>query len=281
LRPIDREKTPLFSLIIATLGRTTELEKLLASIAAQERKDIEIIIVDQNDDARLDPILATIPQSIGVTRLRVAERNVSRARNLGMDAAKGKVLAWPDDDCWYSPGLLDQVDNFFQRHSKYSVFSVGARDEEGISSGNRWIQDSCEITPFNSLRTTFCSSLFISDVVACRATRFDEALNRGEETDFVLRLLRAGLKGRFEKKFYIGHPRRDMLSGTVSVERAKSYGSGMGALARRHSLLLLWACLFSYDIARAILVFFSGRRESARFCFAHAQGLFQGFLTTS
>jgi glycosyltransferase involved in cell wall biosynthesis len=270
-----------FSLIVATLGRTTELEKLFASIAAQNRKDVEIIIVDQNDDARLDPIIATIPQRISVTRLRVAEKNVSRARNVGMDAAHGEILAWPDDDCWYPAGLLDQVDRFFQQQPKYSIFSVGARDEEGISSGNRWIQDSCDITPFNSLRTTFCSSLFISNPQACRTVRFDEGLNRGEETDFVLRLFRTGLKGRFEKKFYVCHPRRDMLSGTVSVERAKSYGSGMGALARRHSLLLLWICLFSYDVARAALVFFSGRRESARFCLAHAQGLFQGFVTTS
>jgi glycosyltransferase involved in cell wall biosynthesis len=273
-------RTYRFSLIVATLGRTTELEKLFASIAAQGRNDIEIIVVDQNDDARLEPLLAAIPQNISVTRLRMTEKNVSRARNLGMDAARGEIIAWPDDDCWYPTGLLNQVDQWYRAHSAYSVFSVGARAEDGVSSGNRWIQDSCDITPFNSLRTTFCSSLFISDLGASRAIRFDEGLNRGEETDFVLRLLRTGLRGRFEKKFYVCHPRRDMLSGTVSVERAKSYGSGMGALARRHSLLLLWICLFSYDVLRAILVFFSGRRESARFCFAHAQGLFRGFLTS-
>ena len=273
-------RTYRFSLIVATLGRTTELEKLFASIAAQGRNDIEIIVVDQNDDARLEPLLAAIPQNIAVTRLRMTEKNVSRARNFGMDAARGEIIAWPDDDCWYPMDLLNQVDQWYRAHSEYSVFSVGARDEDGVSSGNRWIQDSCDITPFNSLRTTFCSSLFISDLGASRAIRFDESLNRGEETDFVLRLLRTGLRGRFEKKFHICHPRRDMLSGTVSVERAKSYGSGMGALARRHSLLLLWICLFSYDVLRAILVFISGRRESARFCFAHAQGLFQGFLTS-
>jgi glycosyltransferase involved in cell wall biosynthesis len=270
-----------FSLIVATLGRTTELEKLFASIAAQGRKDVEIVVVDQNDDSRLDPVIAKVSESIAVIRLRAAEKNVSRARNIGMDAAGGEILAWPDDDCWYPSGLLDEVDRWYQGHSKYSIFSVGARDAEGISSGNRWIQDSCDITAFNSLRTTFCSSLFISNSDACKKTRFDEGLNRGEETDFVLRLLRMGLRGKFEKKFHVCHPRRDMLSGTVSVERAKSYGSGMGALARRHSLVLLWICLFSYDLLRAVLVFLSGRRESARFCLAHAQGLFQGFLTTS
>jgi glycosyltransferase involved in cell wall biosynthesis len=273
-------RTYRFSLIVATLGRTTELQKLFASIAAQGRSDIEIIVVDQNDDARLEPVLAAIPEGIAVTRLQMTEKNVSRGRNLGMDAARGEIIAWPDDDCWYPAGLLNQVDQWYRAHSEYSIFSVGARDEYGVSSGNRWIQDSCDITPFNSLRTTFCSSLFISELGASRAIRFDESLNRGEETDFVLRLLRTGLRGRFEKTFYVCHPRRDMLSGTVSVERARSYGSGMGALTRRHSLLLLWVCLFSYDVLRAILVSFSGRRESARFCFAHAQGLLRGFLTS-
>ena len=53
-------------------------------------------------------------------------------------------------------------------------------------------------------------------------------LNRGEETDFILRLLATGLRGRFDRGLHIHHPRRDMLSGTVSLERAKKYGAAMG-----------------------------------------------------
>jgi hypothetical protein len=69
-----------------------------------------------------------------------------------------------------------------------------------------------------------------------------------------------------------------MLSGTVSRERAHSYGAGMGRLVRRHSLFLLWLSLLAYDVSRAVLVFVSGQRENARFCWSHAQGLFQGFI---
>jgi glycosyltransferase involved in cell wall biosynthesis len=269
---------PRFSLIAPTFGRTAELSELLASIVNQNRSDIEIIIVDQNDDARIVPLLEALPSEVPALHLRLKEQNVSAARNAGMDAASGEIIAFPDDDCCYPPDLLNQVDQWFRENRHYSVMAVGALDHDGVASGNRWLQNACDIGPLNVLRTTFCSSLFISDLARSREVRFDPRLNRGEETDFVLRLLNTGLRGRFDRRLHIQHPRRDMLSGTVSRERAVSYGAGMGRLVRQHSLLLLWFGLLTYDIARALLVSARGQFVNARFCFAHAEGLFRGFV---
>jgi hypothetical protein len=108
--------------------------------------------------------------------------------------------------------------------------------------------------------------------------RFDPKLPAGEETDFILRLLATGFRGRFDRELHIHHPRRDMLSGTVSLERAKKYGTGMGMVARRHSLVLLWCGLLMYDLARALLVSVRGQFVHTRFCLAHTAGLFQGFV---
>jgi glycosyltransferase involved in cell wall biosynthesis len=269
---------PRFSLIIPTLERTSEVVELLASIVDQKRADIEIILVDQNRDDRIQPLVSTLPASLSVLHLRVAQQNVSAARNAGMDAATGEIIAFPDDDCCYPPNLLNEVDTWFRENRHYAVLAVGALDNEGVASGNRWLQSACDIGSVNALRTTFCSSLFISDPARSREVRFDEKLNRGEETDFILRLLATGLRGRFDRKFHIQHPRRDMLSGTVSRARAVSYGAGMGRLVRRHSLLLLWFGLLTYDIARALLVSARGQFVNAGFCFAHAEGLVRGFV---
>ena len=269
---------PRFSLIVPTLGRTNELGELFASIVAQNRNDLELIVVDQNDDDRVVPLLAALPGSIAVLHLRQQDKNPSMARNTGLDAASGAIVAFPDDDCWYPAGLLDQVDHWFKTNSKYAVLAVGALDNAGISSGNRWIQDACDINSLNALRTTFCSSLFISAVEQSRAVRFDPRLFAGEETDFVLRLLAKGLRGRFDRQFSIRHPRRDMLSGTVSRQRAERYGAGMGALVRRHSLFVLWCGLVMYDLARALLVSATGRFVDAGFCLAHSAGLMRGFM---
>jgi glycosyltransferase involved in cell wall biosynthesis len=91
---------PRFSLIVPTLGRTEEAEKLFASLVEQKRSDLELIVVDQNDDDRLLPVLKDLPQNFSVIHLKQQEKNVSLARNKGMDAATGEILAFPDDDCW-------------------------------------------------------------------------------------------------------------------------------------------------------------------------------------
>lgn len=267
-----------FSLVVATYGRTTDVATLLASVVRQGRNDIEVILVDQNADDRLMPVLGAVQEHLVVRHLRTEVRNVSAARNLGLDAAQGEVVAFPDDDCWYPDNLLDGVDRWFKAFPQYSILAVGAVDDEGIPSGNRWIQNSCEINPWNSLRTTFCSSLFISAVEESRRVRFDPRIVRGEETDFILRLLATGVRGRFDRSLCVRHPRRDMLSGTVSRQRAVSYGAGMGRLVRRHSLAALWAVLLAYDVVRAGLVILKGRPGDAVFCFAHATGLFKGFV---
>jgi hypothetical protein len=269
---------PRFSLIIPTLERTAELAGLLTSIVNQKRTDIEIILVDQNRDGRIMPLVAALPGDLAVLHLRSEQQNVSAARNAGMDVASGEIIAFPDDDCCYPPDLLNQVDAWFSENRHYAVLAVGALDHEGVASGNRWLQNACDIGAVNVLRTTFCSSLFISEPARCREVRFDEKLDRGEETDFILCLLATGLRGRFDRKFHIQHPRRDMLSGTVSRARAVSYGAGMGRLVRRHSLLMLWFGLLTYDIARALMVSARGQFVNAGFCFAHAEGLFRGFV---
>jgi glycosyltransferase involved in cell wall biosynthesis len=269
---------PRFSLVIPTLGRTTEVTEVFASIVNQNRRDIEMIVVDQNDDDRLVPLIEALPPDIAIRHIRLKEKSLSMARNAGLAVASGEIIAFPDDDCWYPSDLLNRVDNWFRANSQYAVLAVGALDNEGLSSGNRWLQDACDISPLNAMRTTFASSLFISTLQATRTLRFDPKLPAGEETDFILRLLATGLRGRFDRALHIHHPRRDMLSGTVSRERARKYGAGMGMVVRRHSLVLVWCGLLIYDLARALLVSARGQFVDARFCLAHTTGLFRGFL---
>jgi glycosyltransferase involved in cell wall biosynthesis len=269
---------PRFSLVMPTIFRTTEVAEAFASFIDQNRNDIEIIVVDQNDDDRLVPIVETLAHKLTVVHVRLKEKNPSAARNAGLDRATGEIIAFPDDDCWYPRDLLNHVDSWFKKNTRYAVLAVGAFDNEGLSSGNRWFLDSCDISPMNAMRTTFASSLFISGDRINAALRFDPELPAGEETDFILRLLDTGLRGRFDRSLHVHHPRRDMLSGTVSRERARRYGVGMGIVVRRHSLTLVWCGLLLYDLARTLLVSTRGQFENARFCFAHTSGLFRGFV---
>ena len=103
-----------FSLVVATLGRTTELQKLLKSLDQQTHRDFEIIVVDQNTDDRLLPVLSTFENRMEVRRL-ISVPGLSRARNVGLGTITGNVVCFPDDDCWYPSDLLARLNQLFCR----------------------------------------------------------------------------------------------------------------------------------------------------------------------
>ena len=100
----------LLSMVVATLGRSSELELLFASLAAFGRRDFEIILVDQNKDERLAPIVAAWGERLNIRHLRTDRPGVCRARNLGAAEARGTWLMFPDDDCWYPADLLERFE---------------------------------------------------------------------------------------------------------------------------------------------------------------------------
>jgi glycosyltransferase involved in cell wall biosynthesis len=279
---------PQFSLVVATFGRTDEIERLFSSLTRQDTLDFEVIVVDQNPDDRLAPAIAKFQTMFQLEWLRCPP-GVSRARNLGLARAAGEIIAFPDDDCWYSPGLLKNIGQWFGENPGYSIFATGAKDEKGEPSGNRWVQDRCDLHPVNIFRTTFCSSLFFRDSPEMRKAAFDQTIGPGvskvfacgEDTDYVMQLMSLGLKGRFDRDWHVGHPRRDMLSSSIEANRAIGYGRGMGYVLKKHSLMYLWVVLLGYDLLRAVLVFLRGRMAAASLCVSHAKGLFAGFAIES
>ncbi len=94
---------PRFSLIVATIARTDELRRLLVSLTQQEFSDYEVILVDQNEDDRIQNVIVEFTDRLTLIRIS-SPKGASRARNSGLPKASGEIIAFPDDDCWYSPG---------------------------------------------------------------------------------------------------------------------------------------------------------------------------------
>lgn len=275
---------PSFTLIIPTLGRTAELDRLFASLAAQECASLQCLVIDQNAGDLIDQVLDRWSSRIQIRRLH-SPPGASRSRNLGLLHAGGDILAFPDDDCWYPADLLSVAAEWFEGHPEFGILTVGARDAEGVASGNRWLRKRCEIRAHNAFRTTFCSTIFVRRAVACVGTRFDEAIgpgsasgcHGGDETDYILNLMRCGVRGCFDGRWYIGHPRRDLLSGQIDSRRATAYGRGMGYVLRKHSMHALGAAFVLYDMVRCGLVAVVGKSDAAGLCMQHARGIVSGW----
>src|ERR1700760_3815566 len=101
----------MFSLVVTTLGRTSELSTLFRSLRDQTCRDFEVIIADQNQDDRLKAFLEGIDPGFPLKRVQ-SGGGASRGRNDGIDAASGSIIGFPDDDCAFPPRLLEQVAGF-------------------------------------------------------------------------------------------------------------------------------------------------------------------------
>lgn len=278
---------PVFSLIIATYGRVDTVDQLFASIAEQDEPEIECILVDQNSDERLASTVAKWSSIFDIKVIRCSPHSTS-ARNRGIEIATGDIIAFPDDDCWFSPHLFPSIRSFFATNPEYDLLSIGVADGQGMASGNRWVQKRCEISPMNVFRTSVTYACFFRRTPITAAIRFDETMGSrpnatlvgAEDTDFVLSALEAGVRGYFDRSLIVYHPRNDMLSGNVRPERAFLYGMGMGHTLRKYRLYLLWVGFISYDAARAAICLLSGRLQAFRLCITHARGIWRGYHPT-
>ena len=98
-----------FSLIVSTIGRKDDLERLLHSLQAQTLQDFETIIVDQSRSDELIPLIEKFSSALRISHVKMDERGASRGRNRGLEMSIGEICTYPDDDCTYPPNLLENV----------------------------------------------------------------------------------------------------------------------------------------------------------------------------
>lgn len=229
-----------FSLIMATVGRTEEVRVFLDSLSSQTFRDFELIVVDQNPDDRLAPILAPYEKESPVLRLR-SEKGLSRARNVGLEHAGGEILAFPDDDCAYLPDTLERVDRFFTDNPGVSGITGRSVDEKCNTTGGRFSRESGEVNRFNVWARGISFTIFVraADVEGLRFVQTlgvgaGTAWGSGEETDYLLKLLERGGKVYYDPGLMVVHPPAFPTYDAKARRKAYAYNCGMGHLLRRH-----------------------------------------------
>jgi glycosyltransferase involved in cell wall biosynthesis len=97
------------SVIVPTCNRELSLVRtvaaLVATSASEDCEDYEIVVVNDGDPFTAKTM--KLLHAIGCARIIQSNaRNVAVARNLGADAASGRILAFLDDDVIPGPGWL-------------------------------------------------------------------------------------------------------------------------------------------------------------------------------
>lgn len=236
------KEIPLFSLLIATVRRRTELEKLLFTLRQQQYQHIQIIIADQNPPSFLEDLHAQF-SDLPLQIIPVPDKGVSQARNAIIPLAEGSYIAFPDDDCWYATDTLAQVVEAFQRHPEAGAVMGKSIDASPVSPSCGKDAPVSQIGTFKNGETYL--QFFRAEVV--KDLRFDPRLGPGtglpygcgEDTDYLLEAHKRAPVWRCPS-IRVFHPSPD--THVPSDAKIASYAAGRMYLLKKHAFPLWFRC---------------------------------------
>ena len=238
----ERQVGPKFSLVLCTINRKEEVDKFLQSLSRQTLSEFKVIIVDQNKDGLLDPVIAKWRELLTIEHFKVDFQGLSKARNFGIKYIKEGLIAFPDDDCEYHPSTLENTYIFMRQNPKASIVigkqcSKTCHANESILTQVEEIKDPLNI--FKSKAISFTIFARLSDINQLGPAFFDEKLGvgagtkwgSGEETDFLIRAHRLGITIFKQPAIEIFHPVK-----ISSPRRCLHYGLGRYKVIKKNDL---------------------------------------------
>lgn len=193
------------SICVATYKRPSLLEKLLKSldkIVLPENLDAEIIIVDNDKDASAKIIVDKfrLNSKFDVKYFIESEKNISLARNRSIKNAKGKYIAFIDDDETASEEWLINLYKCLKKFNADGVFGLVVPDfEEGINKKfkRRELYFSPMSETGSEARYMYTTNVLINkEIISNPKIYFDPAygLSGGEDANFFGKLKARGAK---------------------------------------------------------------------------------------
>lgn len=182
------------TVILPTYNRSELLHRAVASVLNQTLNQLELIVID---DGSTDHTATTVEKFAAkdprVIYIRTEHAGACKARNAGIDRARGKYIAFQDSDDYWQPHFLETLHKIARsRNDQDVVFCthlVQHIDGRMRIKPDRLIdQPNSTILSGNivSTQTALVPRRLLSDRI-----RFDEQLLRYQDWDLWLQMIRA------------------------------------------------------------------------------------------
>lgn len=186
-----------FSIIIPLYNKENSIEKTLKSVFNQSFSDYEVIVINDGSTDKSEEKVKTFSDE----RLRfisTENKGVSQARNLGIELAKGTLIAFLDADDYWFPTHLEAL---FQLHRNFPEAGMLANNYQFYYSDKKIIQPVFVGIPTekwsgivdNFFKSSMKYRLVCSSTVALKKEVFEKVgkfknYNAGEDNEMWLRI---------------------------------------------------------------------------------------------
>jgi len=139
---------PLISVIVPTYNRAKDLERCLASLLEQSFSNFEVLVCDDGSTDNTEFVIRKYVSDLSIIYLWSENwGGPARPRNLGLEKARGKYVAFLDSDDWWSKDKLkasvsaleDGADIVY--HKMYLVHKEGSPETYKKNTNTRALQE--------------------------------------------------------------------------------------------------------------------------------------------
>ena len=203
---------PLVSVILPTYNRAYIVSKALQSVLSQTYRNFEVIVIDDGSTDNTKEIITNI--SCKDSRVKYFRNNENKgpagARNVGINLAKGELIAFIDDDEWF-PNKLEKQDNLLQTLPEnfavvYSGFYkvIGAK-KIYIPSKNIYPREGRILNSLLKGNFVDTPSILVRKSALLDVGLFDERLSMLEDWELAIRLSKKYQFKLIDEPLYISY----------------------------------------------------------------------------
>jgi len=230
----DSGRLPRISVVVCSYNGSATLSECLTGIARLRYPDYEVIVVSDGSTDGTPQIAAAFA---GVRVIETPQRGLSSARNTGMEASSGEIIAYIDDDAIPDPDWLTHLAASF---ASGSYVAAGGPNVAPAGSG-RVAQ--CVANAPGGPTHVLLSDRDAEHVPGCNMAIRKAALEgiggfdpsfcvAGDDVDVCWRLLDSGQRIAFSPGAVVCHHRRSSVRAYLRQQRA--YGKAEALLERKH-----------------------------------------------
>ena len=211
--------TPLVSVVIPTYNAAPYLRDALKSVLEQTYRNCEVVVVDDGSTDNSAQIVAEYPS---VQYVPQQHRGAAAARNFGIRATTGALIAFLDADDYWMPQKLEQQVRFFAEHPSYGMVFTDhiTIDPQGRTlqvTNKRPILDGDIVRNIFLLSNIGTPTVMVRRDVLSTVGSFDETLHCAEDENLWIRIAMDYPVGLIPVPLTIVRRHNDNVSGRPEV----------------------------------------------------------------